>query len=193
MEELNAEYWSNRYQNNETGWDLGDLSPPLKAYFDQLSNKELKILIPGCGRGYEGIYLFKKGFLNVYFADFSPEVIDSIKKSIPEISNNQLICQDFFTIENKFDLIIEQTMFCAINPSLRERYVQKAEKLLRPNGKMVGLLFNRDFEGGPPFGGSKMEYENLFSKYFNLQIMENSYNSVEPLKGHELFFIANKK
>ena len=57
---------------------------------------------------------------------------------------------------------------------------------------MIGLLFNRDFEGGPPFGGSEKEYKNLFSKYFELKIMENSVNSVAPRQGHELFFIARK-
>jgi SAM-dependent methyltransferase len=192
MNELNKEYWSSRYQNNQTGWDLGGVSPPLKAYFDQMTNKDVKILIPGCGRGYEGIYLWQNGFKNVYFADFSPEAIQHIQNTIPEIPENQLVCQDFFTIENDFDLIVEQTMFCAINPGLREKYVKKTKELLNPNGKMIGLLFNRDFEGGPPFGGSEKEYKNLFSKYFELKIMENSVNSVAPRQGHELFFIARK-
>ena len=67
MKELNPDYWTQRYQENQTGWDLGQVSPPLQAYFDQLENKNLRILIPGCGRGYEGIYLLEKGFQHTLF------------------------------------------------------------------------------------------------------------------------------
>lgn len=193
MSDLNAEYWSTRYQQNQTGWDLGTVSPPLKFYFNQLENKELKILIPGCGRGHEGIWLWKQGFKNVFFADFSSEAIQSIREKIPDLPEEQLICADFFTIMNQFDLIVEQTMFCAIDPKLRKNYMQKTSELLCVNGKMIGLLFNRTFEGGPPFGGSKREYEELFSTYYQLKIMDDCYNSIEPRRGTELFFIALKK
>ena len=44
---LDAEFWENRYRNQETGWDLGTVSPPLKAYIDQLEDKDVAILIPG--------------------------------------------------------------------------------------------------------------------------------------------------
>jgi len=192
MDELNAQYWSECYQKNQTGWDLGEISQPLRTYFDQLENKELKILIPGCGRGYEGIYLWRKGFKNVYFADFSKEAIKVIKDEIPEIYDSQLLVKDFFALDDKFDLIIEQTLFCAIDPGLREKYVQKLAELLEPNGKNVGLLFNRQFEYGPPFGGNKEEYIKLFSPNFNIVTMEDCYNSAEPRKGTELFFIAKK-
>lgn len=47
--ELNETFWDNRYKKYDIGWDLGDVSTPLKAYFNQLENKNLKILIPGCG------------------------------------------------------------------------------------------------------------------------------------------------
>jgi SAM-dependent methyltransferase len=193
MEELDANFWSARYQNNQTGWDLGVISPPLKAYFYQLTNKDLKILIPGCGRGYEGIYLWNNGFKNVHFADFSSEAIQSIKKSCPYIPDDQLYCQDFFSIKDKYDLIVEQTMFCAIDPSLRAKYLEKAESILRSNGKMIGLLFNRNFNGGPPFGGSKVEYLALFTNHFKVKFMDDCYNSIAPRMGHELFFIAEKK
>ena len=50
-----------------------------------------------------------------------------------------------------------------------------------------GVLFNRNFESGPPFGGNKEEYLEYFSKYFSNIYMENCYNSVLPRKGSELF------
>ena len=53
--DLSEKAWDNRYLNNDIGWDLGTVSPPLKAYFDQLENKELKILIPGGGNAHEAL------------------------------------------------------------------------------------------------------------------------------------------
>ena len=76
---LSADYWSERYQNNQAGWDLGQISPPIKAYIDQLEDKNLRILIPGCGSGYEGSYLWEKGFTNVHLLDFSSEPIAKLK------------------------------------------------------------------------------------------------------------------
>lgn len=192
MEDLSAEFWSKKYENQQTGWDLGAVSPPLKAYFDQLTDKNLKILIPGCGRGYEGIYLFENGFSQVHLADFSPLALDEVKNNCPNFPSNNLHCTDFFALEGKFDLIIEQTLFCAIDPKLREKYVKKCADLLNARGKMVGLLFNREFESGPPFGGTQAEYMPLFEKYFSTVSMQPCYNSIAPRQDAELFFRVGK-
>ena len=44
--ELTTEFWDIRYQNDDIGWDVGEITRPLKAYFDQLEDKSLSILIP---------------------------------------------------------------------------------------------------------------------------------------------------
>ncbi|MFS4468005.1 hypothetical protein [Maribacter sp. 2210JD10-5] len=45
-------YWTKRYHEEETGWDIGYPSTPLKAYIDQLEDKMISILIPGAGNAY---------------------------------------------------------------------------------------------------------------------------------------------
>ena len=140
--DLSANVWEHRYVNNDIGWDLGEVSPPLKAYFDQLENKEIKILIPGGGNSYEAEYLFKKGFKNVFVVDVSKTAIENIKKRVPNFPNSQLLNSNFFDVEDAFDLIIEQTFFCAIKPNLREDYVVKMDQILKLKGKLVGVLFN---------------------------------------------------
>lgn len=59
--DLDEFYWNTRYQTNDIGWDIGSVSPPIKAYIDQLTNKQLRILIPGCGNTYEAEYLLQQG------------------------------------------------------------------------------------------------------------------------------------
>jgi len=187
MEKLTASYWSNRYTNSTTNWDLGVISPPIKEYIDQLTDTSISILIPGCGNGYEGEYLAKKGFKNIYLLDFAEEPLLNFKRNNPNFPAENLINEDFFKHQGSYDLIIEQTLFCAIEPDLRMNYAKKVRELLTPNGKLVGVLFNREFPSGPPFGGSKNEYLTYFTSYFNHVKMEECYNSIEPRKGTELF------
>lgn len=190
---MDKKYWNSRYEENNIGWDIGEVSRPLQEYFDQLSNHDMKILIPGCGHAYEAKYLWNSGFKNVFTLDVSEKALANFKKDCPEFPSQNMICSDFFDFEDQFDLIIEQTFFCALLPEYRKRYVKKMASLLKPKGKLVGLLFNTEFEGGPPFGGCEKDYRGLFEKYFEILKMEEAHNSIDPRAGRELFFIANLK
>lgn len=193
MTDLGEQFWEERYQNNQIGWDLGAVSPPLKSYFDQLVDQNLKILIPGAGSGYEANYLWESGFKNVHFLDLSQSAHERLVSQCPDFPIEQMHKQNFFDHSGNYDLIVEQTFFCALNPDLRNAYVQQCFELLKTNGKISGLLFNRHFEKkGPPFGGDEQEYRLLFQNNFDLLIMESSYNSIGPRMGHELFFIAQR-
>jgi thiopurine S-methyltransferase len=187
---LDKAYWEERYTNKNTGWDIGYPSTPIKTYIDQLTDKTIKILIPGAGHGYEAEYLWKKGFKNVYIADIAILPLESFKHRVTDFPKSQLLHLDFFDLDTNFDLILEQTFFCALNTELRESYVKHMSKLLMPNGKLVGLLFNFELsESGPPFGGSISEYKSLFGEKFNIKILEKAINSIKERQGKELFFI----
>ena len=189
---LSQDYWNNRYEAEETGWDLKTISPPLKAYIEQLTDKNLRILIPGCGSGYEAEYLLKQGFQDVTVIDFAPLAVEKMKSYMIDYQNINIICADFFRHTGKYDLILEQTFFCALNPDLRTNYVQKMSELLVENGKLVGLLFGVQFSKKPPFGGSREEYLTLFSDIFKINLLEPCYNSVKPRQSSELFFNFSK-
>lgn len=186
--------WDKRYQTNNTGWDIGHISTPIKEYIDQLNNKNISILIPGAGNSYEAEYLHLNGFTNVTIVDISKYPLDNFAKRVPSFPKEKLIHQDFFKLNQKFDLIIEQTFFCAINPSLRDNYVSKMKDILNKNGKLIGLYFQFKLEQTkPPYGGSKDEYIQRFSLNFNIKTLENCYNSIKPRETKELFAIFEKK
>jgi len=192
--DLNKNYWDLRYQNNEIGWDIGYISTPLKKYIDQLTDKNIKILIPGGGNSYEAEYLHNLDFKNIFVLDISPTALTNLKNRVPDFPKNHLINIDFFKLNNSFDLILEQTFFCALTPKLRDNYVLKMNQLLRPNGKLVGLLFNIPLnKDRPPFGGTKKEYLSYFKTYFKIEIMELSYNSISERTNNELFIKLIKK
>jgi SAM-dependent methyltransferase len=191
---LDKEFWDNRYKSEQTGWDIGYPSTPLKEFIDDLENNDLHILIPGCGRAYEAEYLHNKGFKNVSVIDLSPTALSEFSQRLPSFSKKNLINANFFNHKGKYDIILEQTFFCAIDRNLRENYVRHSYELLNDSGKIVGLLFNEEFGNEhPPFGGSKAEYLNLFSDLFDIEIIETAKNSIEQRKGKELFISFKKK
>ena len=190
---LYKDYWAAKYRENKTGWDLGSVSPPLKQYMNQLKDKSLKILLPGAGNSYEAEYLFINGFKNIYVLDIAEDPLKNLKRRIPGFPEKNLIQADYFEFEGSFDLILEQTFFCAIPVQKRGLYAEKTHQLLRKNGKLIGLFFNSEFfKEGPPFGGSKKEYLTYFSPYFTIEVFEPCTNSILPRQGNELFFIFKK-
>lgn len=187
---LNDQYWSERYEKSQTGWDVGNVSPALKDYFDQLTDKSMAILIPGCGNAYEAEYLLQQGFTDVMLIDISGILVQNLQEKLKkhiEKGHCRVLHQDFFEHLGSYDLIVEQTFFCAIDPILRPKYAKKMSELLKPTGRLVGLLFNREFVGGPPFGGTREEYIPYFKPYFDLKTIEKCTNSIPPRAGNELF------
>lgn len=191
---MNKDYWNERYAQGQTGWDLGKASPPLENYIRQLDNKDLKILLPGCGNGYEALLMAELGFTNLTVLDIAPLAVEQLQNRLRNYQTVRILCEDFFTHQDQYDLILEQTFFCALPPSMRKQYAQKMAELLAPQGKLVGLLFASEFDkAGPPFGGTTEEYLQLFNPYFKSEILEPCHNSIRPRQGNELFIKWVKK
>ncbi len=196
---LEEEYWTNRYKTENTGWDIGEPSTPIKTYIDQLENKDIRILIPGAGNAYEAEYLVKNGFKNVYVLDISALPLKNFKDNNPFFPDNQILEENFFEHQGKYDLILEQTFFCSFEPTNANRtlYVKKMFKLLNANGKLVGVWFDIPLVEGNtdkrPFGGTQETYESYLQKHFTIKTFEKCYNSIFPRSEQELFGIFIKK
>lgn len=190
---FSKQYWDNLYSSQKVGWDVGYVSTPLKEYFDQLENMDIRILVPGAGKAWEAEYLFKLGFENTFLLDFSVEAIDEFKSRRPVFPECNIIHEDFFKHNEQYDLIVEQTFFSSFHPAHRKAFVKQMANLLVDEGKYMGLFFNHEFDyNGPPFGGSPLEYKELFEPYFEFLIFETAYNSIKPRKGRELFTLLQK-
>ncbi len=193
MKPLDKKYWESRYEDQLTGWDTGEITTPLKTFIDSLKDKNINILIPGAGNAYEAEYLFNNGFKNVTVVDLAEQPLKNLKERCPGMDDSRLIQTDFFVHDSQYDLILEQTFFCALDPSYRSKYAFKMHQLLKPGGLLAGLLFDCPFDGGPPFGGSADEYRKYFEPYFNLKVFETCRNSIKPRENREIFMILVKK
>ncbi|MDC6406102.1 MULTISPECIES: methyltransferase domain-containing protein [Maribacter] len=191
-------YWTQRYEAGTTGWNIGYPSTPIKEYADQLTDKNLKILIPGAGNGYEAEYLFEIGFKNVHVLDVAEIPLTEFKKRNPHFPEAQVIHADFFAHEGSYDLILEQTFFCSIVPTdaNRSAYFKQMRRLLKPDGILAGLWFDfplTDDMEKRPYGGNKELYLGYLDPYFTVRTFARCYNSIPPRKGNELFGIFERK
>ncbi|EEI94325.1 thiopurine S-methyltransferase (TPMT) [Sphingobacterium spiritivorum ATCC 33300] len=191
---LDQNYWDERWLKNETGWDMGQASPAITKYMEQYPNKNAAILIPGCGNAYEAEYLLVKGFMNITLIDIAPKAVETLKEKFSGTPQVKVLCGDFFGHEGNYDLIIEQTFFCAIPPGRRKEYAEKTASLLNENGKIIGVLFDKQFnQSFPPFGGCPCEYKPIFEPHFTIKTMDGCYNSIPSRTKSEVFINLIKK
>lgn len=192
---LSGAFWQNRYEEGTTGWDMGAVSPPLRSIIDALPRKDLRILIPGCGNAWEALYLVEQGFTQVTVIDIAPAPVANLKKALGEegLKSCTVFLGDFFTHQGEYDVILEQTFFCAIDPALRQAYTEKMHSLLAKGGILTGVLFRTPFDKpGPPFGGTEAEYRATFGHLLSIDTMELCTNSHPAREGNELLIRLRK-
>lgn len=158
-------HWEQRYQDGETGWDRGGVSPALRQWLEQGILKPGNILIPGCGRGHEVVELARLGF-TVTAIDISPSACSHLEQELVTAAvNAKVVCGNLFEFQagSRFDVIYEQTCLCAISPEQRLAYEKKLHGWLKPEGLLLALLMQTGEIGGPPFHCDLLSMHKLFS------------------------------
>jgi cyclopropane fatty-acyl-phospholipid synthase-like methyltransferase len=149
--------WETLYQTGSIGWDRGGSSGNLSYWFEHHLLNPCRILIPGCGNGYEVMELMKRGF-DVVAIDIAPTAIANLrtmlKKENTQIAGNvELVLGDFFAWhpEEKFDAIFEQTSLCALSPERWAQYETQLYQWLKPQGKLFAQFMQTGKETEPPY------------------------------------------
>jgi len=192
-----CEDWEHHYEINDLGWDLGGVAPPFVRLWKERKISPCKAIIPGCGRGHEAIFLAEHGF-QITAVDYAQGAVGWLEKALVKKNlSGEVLRQDFFNLDSyyndNFDLMLENTFFCAISPSMRQKYVVTAGRVLRSGALFVGLFYETDKEGGPPFNTRKRDIEEHFSEQFAIEMLGKTPYSAEQRKGKEWLAIFKKK
>lgn len=188
---LSAEYWDRRYQEGSTPWNLGVPAPPLVSLLASPNSPTPgRIAVLGCGTGYDAMLFAEHGF-EVVGCDLSALAIETAKSAALErgLTTVEFLERDIFALipefSQSFDYVLEHTCFCAIDPTLRPKYIELVSTLLRPNGKLLGLFFTHNRPGGPPFGITTKEIRELFAERFEFLSLEAATDSIEKRRDEE--------
>ncbi len=187
--ELTPEFWGGRYQTGETGWDLGTPSPPLMHLHQSGQIEPCRVVVPGCGRGWEVTWLAAQGY-TVTGVDFSAEALAIVDlRARAEGLKVTLVQSDVLApvaaLHGQFDLVFEQTCYCAIDPLRRADYVTAMHRLLIPGGTLAGLFYACKGDGGPPFTTTPEAVREQFSAHFEVGQLALTDHSHERRSGEE--------
>jgi len=163
--------WNRRYEQGDTPWDQGAAHPVL---LDTLTHGALtgRVLVPGCGTGYDVRALARRG-LQVVGLDLAPLAVENARAQA-QVGGETYEVGDLFCLppamHGAFDGLFEHTCFCAIDPERRADYATSVAAVLRPGGQLLAVFFVRpDNSGdGPPFGCTPGELDSLFEGNFRL-------------------------
>jgi len=160
------EFWEKRFRKSFTPWDAGRVPAALEQFL-KTEPRDQRVLIPGCGSGYE-VRAFAEAGLETLAIDFAPAAVERAQRTLGPIAHLVRL-EDFFEFEfdRPFDLVYERAFLCSLPRLLRPRYVQRVLELLGPRGRIAGFFFFEDGERGPPFGLKSGELEALLGKHFD--------------------------
>ncbi len=193
---LDGGAWDARWIDGNTPWDLGDASPPFRsAIAEGLVGATGRALVPGCGAGHDARLLASTGF-DVTGVDLSPNAAAHARQLAEDTGVAMDVrVADLFALPEElteFDLVLEHTCFCAIDPTRRDDYVRAVADALRPGGRLLGLFFTIEVEEGPPFGATEAEIRHRFGARFTIDIARVPTDSIAPRLGREMLFLMTR-
>lgn len=192
-------FWDERYQSQSTGWDLGGPTPVFISWLAEHPGRGQRVCVLGAGSGYDAIEFARQGY-KVTAVDFAPTAMARIIAGAEAAGVDvEVLAGDLFTLADThadaFDLVVEYTTYCAIDPGRRGEYVEVVSKLVGQGQRLLALFFpvNKESGAGPPFRVTTVDVEERFSEYFSLESQFVPANSVESRQGKEILAEYRRK
>lgn len=186
------DFWETRYRDQVTPWDAGRIGERLQRYARELK-PGARVLIPGCGSGYEARFLAEAGF-DVLAIDFSPAAVEVARKNLGGFADRVQLA-DFFAFDAgpRFDILFERAFLCALPRKMWLDYAARVPELLTPEGVIAGYWFFDASPKGPPFGTSETELQSLLGSRFERITDEPVADSIPVFQGRERWQVWARK
>ena len=194
---LSKEWYEEWYRGKEKifGWNIGRPHIGLMEVLDKEFFGKGRVLVPGCGIGYNAILLAQKGFEVVAF-DFS---VNAIKKAKLKAKKKKRLkgrlrfeVEDIYSLPasylGAFDYIVEIGNFQAMSVKERREYVRVLYRVLAPSGKCIVICKKYPPLTPGPKGIKKASLQNYFSSGFEVEHIDSvlMYRNAPPPDGLRL-------
>jgi len=159
-------FWEERYRTERLPWDLGGAPIELVEALGTELRPPGRVLIPGCGSGYE-VSLFIAAGWEVCAIDFAPAAV-ARAQTILGAAGTCVRLGDFFAepLPEPFDLVYDRTFLCSLSPVRWPEYADRVASLLRPGGWLAGIFFYGEDPEPPPYPLSLAKADQLFGTRF---------------------------
>jgi SAM-dependent methyltransferase len=171
MEETDSSktvFWIKRWESGKTPWDLGGIPRALVSFLDR-GGPQVRVLVPGCGTGYE-LQAFHAAGHDVGAIEFSGPAVQHAREVLGQLGD-RIIHGNFFKHDftgQQYDLIYERGFLCSLPPTRWPDYAARMASLIPVGGRLVGLFLYGNEPEPPPFPLTDQTAAELLGASFRL-------------------------
>ena len=195
---MNPEFWQQRWEEKQIGFNQSDINPLLMSYFDRLKlAKNSRILVPLCGKSIDMVWLIQQGYhvvgielvetaVQEFFEEQSiayqiiePKTDSHIKCYQGEMNGQSisLWVGDIFELSvtdiGHIDAVYDRAALIAMPPDMRPRYSEHVCQLsARASQLLLTLNYDQNERAGPPFSISAENIQHYYHEYYHITELE---------------------
>lgn len=184
---MDASFWHNRWQTNQTGWHERDVNALLITHFPSLNlAQDSRVFVPLCGKSLDLGWLLSQGYA-VAGAELSELAVTQLfaelgmEPTISEVGKHKLFrgerinifVGDFFALSQEalvpVDAIYDRAALVALPEAMRVQYTTHLKSLtaLAPQ-LVIGYEYDQTIVPGPPFSVTPDELHRHYSASYTL-------------------------
>lgn len=186
---MQADFWHERWEQNQIGFHQDEINNYLQEYWSTLSiPANAPVFVPLCGKSRDMLWLRAQGHpvigvelsplaVRGFFAEnhLTPTVTPQAEFTRWETDGLVILCGDFFKLEAA-DVatcagIFDRASLIALPPDMRAQYAEHFIKILPAHAEtlLVTLEYNQSEMNGPPFSVSDAEVQALYAQAFQIE------------------------
>lgn len=186
---MQADFWLERWRQNQIGFHNSDYHPGLAAYWDDLQvPKAGKVFVPLCGKSLDLLWLRRQGYriVAVELSRVAVEAFFSENGILATVSQQgelavfaaeglTIYCGDFFTLTTAqlADVagVYDRAALVALPAAMRQAYAAKMRELLPAGCRTLLVTFDYDQAemAGPPFAVPAGEVASLYGGWCDVR------------------------
>jgi SAM-dependent methyltransferase len=181
LDSSQTQFWNKRWEAGKMPWDLGGIPPALVSFLNR-NRTPTRVLIPGCGSGYE-VQAFHEAGHDVMAIEFSAAAVVHAREVLGPLSQ-KIVHGNFFKHDfgaNRYGLIYERGFLCSLPTTKWPDYASRMANLLLPGGKLAGLFLYGQEPEPPPYPLTQQTAADLLGRSFRLVHTEHSVEKSVPV------------
>ena len=189
---MEADYWLQRWRENQTGFHQAHTTPSLEQYWSTLElRRGSRVFVPLAGKSLDLLWLAAQGYrvLGVELSALAVEQFFAESELTPAIRDSrygrhhlagpiELIQGDAFALDEAVLAdctgVYDRAALIALPPATRARYVGELYARLPPGcrGLLITLEYPQPQKKGPPFSVEEDEVRALYEPRWTVERLE---------------------